>query len=686
MLDEIYVHKVTLDPDEPTDFIDAYLCEIARCQDDGKSTFEDLFVARSETTETTLQWALLYMINYPNVQTKVRAEIHAVIRRGRFPTMADRKQMPYMEATLMEVQRCGDVVPLGVPHAATRNTTLAGYVIPKGTTVTTVFSSLYSDANIWKNPKVFNLSRFLDSDGNVVKSENLLQFSADRKVSNPKPLRAAMWYSVLFTNVAAVAVFGLVLLLFFLRSTSRPAHQPPGPTPWPLIGNFLSLRGDLFTALHKLRSQYGDIYLLYMGSTPAVFVHGRENLQEVLVTRGDEFADRPKLLFSEILSKGKGVASASGQPWKEQRRFALHTLRDFGFGKMSSEVRVIEEIKILLRCLTATKGSTFSIGKLFHTSVGNVINSLVFGDRFQHDDPKMVTCTRSIEETLDKIGGSGAVNFVPWLKYLPGDFFGFKNIMKNKDLVESFLIDQIQQHKETLNPDEPRDFIDAYLSEMYKAQEKDPHTTFEDEQLLKVIEDLFVAGTETTATTLQWALVYMINYPDVQTKVRAEIRSVIGRGRFPTMADRKHMPYMEATLMEVLRCGDISPLSVPHAASQDTSLAGYAIPKGTIIMTPLISLHKDPQVWKDPEVFDPCRFLDSDGNIVKSDNLLPFSAGKRVCLGESLARMELFLYLSSMLQRFIFKAPEGVTSLSEKAIIGLTRRPPKYSLRAVTAS
>ncbi|XP_064600805.1 cytochrome P450 2J6-like [Liolophura sinensis] len=494
-----------------------------------------------------------------------------------------------------------------------------------------------------------------------------------------------MWYDVLCTNVAAVAVVVLVLLVFFLRSTSRPAHQPPGPTPWPVIGNFPSLRGDLFTALQKLRSQYGDIYLLYMGSKPAVFVHGRENLQEVLVTRGDEFADRPKLLFSETLSKGKGVGCASGEPWKEQRRFALQTLRDFGFGKVSLEGRVIEEIEVLVECLTSTKESTFPIGKLIHTSVGNVICSLVFGDRFQHDDPKFVAYMSSIEKNFEDVGFAGPLNFIPWLKYLPGDFFNFKKVMNNVEVLESFTSDQIQHHKDTFNPDEPRDFIDAYLSEMYKAQEKNPHTTFEDEQLLKVIGDLFVAGTETTSTTLQWALLYMINYPAVQTKVRAEIHSVIGRGRFPTMADRKHMPYMEATLMEVQRCADITPLSVPHAASQDTSLAGYAIPKGTIIMTPLISLHKDPQVWKDPEVFDPSRFLDSDGNIVKSDNLLPFSAGKRVCLGESLARMELFLFLTSMLQRFVFKAPEGVTSLSEKAVIGITRQPPAYNLRAIMA-
>lgn len=116
-----------------------------------------------------------------------------------------------------------------------------------------------------------------------------------------------MWHDLLFTNVAAVAVFVLVLLLFFLRSTSRPANLPPGPTPWPLIGNIPSLRGDLFTALQKLRSQYGDVYLLYMGGMPAVFVHGREHLREVLVTRGDEFADRPKLMFSEILTEGKGT-------------------------------------------------------------------------------------------------------------------------------------------------------------------------------------------------------------------------------------------------------------------------------------------------------------------------------------------------------------------------------------------
>lgn len=154
-------------------------------------------------------------------------------------------------------------------------------------------------------------------------------------------------------------------------------------------------------------------------------------------------------------------------------------MRDFGFGKVSSEVRVIEEIEVLLKCLTDTKESTFAIGKRFHTSLGNVICSLVFGDRLEHDDPQFVTCTKLIEEVLDNIGGAGPVNFIPWLKYLPGDVFGVQKTIENRDKVDSFLMDQIQQHKETFNADEPRDFIDAYLSEMYTAQEKDPHTTFE---------------------------------------------------------------------------------------------------------------------------------------------------------------------------------------------------------------
>ncbi|XP_064602501.1 cytochrome P450 2C26-like [Liolophura sinensis] len=491
-----------------------------------------------------------------------------------------------------------------------------------------------------------------------------------------------MSYDELFTNVAALAVFVLVLLLFVLRSTSRPAHLPPGPTPWPLIGNFPSLRGDLFTALQKLRSMYGDVYLLYMGSMPTVFVHDLDNIREVLVTRGDEFADRPNLMIAEKISKGKGVANTSGEVWKQQRRYTLHTLRDFGVGKSSLEQKVMEEVEVLIQCLRDTGGDTFPMGKLLHTSVSNVICSIVFGNRFEHEDPKFVKYMKAIDENIESVGFAGPINFLPWLKYIPGDFFKYHRTLRNVDMVEAFILDEIKSHKETLDPDEPRDFIDAYLSEIARCQD-DENSTFEDEQLLKVIGDLFVAGTETSATTLRWALFYMINYPDVQTKVRAEIHSVIGRGRFPTMADRKQMPYMEATLMEVQRCGDVAPLGVPHAASRNTSLAGYVIPKGTTVITVFSSLHSDPNIWKNPKMFDPSRFLDSDGNVIKCESLLPFSAGKRVCLGESLARMELFLFLTSMLQRFVFKAPKGMTSLPEERLLGLTQSPVPYELRAL---
>ena len=141
--------------------------------------------------------------------------------------------------------------------------------------------------------------------------------------------------------------------------------------------------------------------------------------------------------------------------------------------------------------------------------------------------------------------------------------------------------------------------------------------------------DLFVAGTDTTATTLKWAILYLMLHPDIQRKIHEELDMVIGRERMPTLEDRKVLPYTEAVLLEIQRIATIVPLSVPHSTAYDTKLAGYDIPAGTFILSNLWAVHHDPKVWKDPEEFKPERFLNEDGTaVVQREELIPFSIGK----------------------------------------------------------
>jgi len=222
-------------------------------------------------------------------------------------------------------------------------------------------------------------------------------------------------------------------------------------------------------------------------------------------------------------------------------------------------------------------------------------------------------------------------------------------------------------------------FIYAWLNQ---SEKPDPNNYLSKEQMPAVLLDFFVAGSDTTTNSLSWALLYLAKHPDIQKKVQQEIDDVIGRERTPAMTDQKAMPYAEANIMEAQRLASIVPLSVFRCAREDTSLAGYSIPNKTIIVPNLWAIHHDPEIFPEPFRFNPDRFIAADGSLKRPDELIPFGLGKRQCLGESLARMELFLYFTNMLQHFTFKPAEGaeITLEYEYSII---LEPNEQKLRAI---
>ncbi|XP_072505767.1 LOW QUALITY PROTEIN: cytochrome P450 2J2-like [Notamacropus eugenii] len=237
------------------------------------------------------------------------------------------------------------------------------------------------------------------------------------------------------------------------------------------------------------------------------------------------------------------------------------------------------------------------------------------------------------------------------------------------------------------------DYHDSQFQELLKSLDEvlllearwesqdDIHPSFSEENLVFCTLDLFLAGTETTSTTLRWALLYMALNPEIQGKIQAEIDRVLGQSRYPTMADKENMPYTNAAVHEVQRMGNIVPFNVPRVARVDTTVAGYHVPKGTVLSTNLTTLHRDPKEWATPETFNPEHFLEN-GQFKKRESFLPFSIGKSVCLGEQLARTELFLFFTSLLQKFTFQAPAN-TQLSLDYRIGLTCSPVSYKICAL---
>uniref|UniRef100_A0A8C3Y0J0 CP2J2 protein n=1 Tax=Catharus ustulatus TaxID=91951 RepID=A0A8C3Y0J0_CATUS len=419
-----------------------------------------------------------------------------------------------------------------------------------------------------------------------------------------------------------------------------------------------------------------------MGSMKFVMVNGMRLVREVLINQGDKFMERPDFPIDEQVFSKIGLVSSSGHLWKAQRRFTLSTLRNFGLGKRSLEERIQEECQFLgdelLGLFFSSPGNPFNPQLKVTNAVANVICSLIFGNRFDYHDEDFQSLLKLMYEMTVLHGSITSQlynNFPSIMKYLPG---AHHTIIKNWRLLRKFMQEQINKHKEDWNPSESRDYIDSYLLEISKDHDSD---TFREEHLMACTLDLMFAGIETTSSTLRWALLFMAIHPEIQARVQAEIDAVIGQARPPALEDRNNLHYTNAVIHEVQRKGNVVPFNVPRMASEDAYVDGYFIPKGTGIMANLSSLMFDKNEWKTPEHFNPEHFL-KDGKFWKNEYFIPFSLGKRSCLGELLARSELFLFFTSLLQKFTFQAPPD-TKLSLQPMIGIAMAPKPYKICAV---
>ncbi|XP_064203283.1 cytochrome P450 2K1-like [Anguilla rostrata] len=484
--------------------------------------------------------------------------------------------------------------------------------------------------------------------------------------------------------LVCIAVLFFILLL--KSSTKSSGYKfPPGPKPWPLIGNLNILNMNFpQKTMCELAEQYGPVFTFHMGMKKYVVLTGYEAVKEALVTQADDFGERGLNAMNSHNFQGKGILFGVGESWKTMRRFTLSTLRDFGMGRSTIEDRIIDEAQLLLEVFAQHQGKPFDVTTPMNSAVSNIICVLVFGNRFQYDDPQFLRLQQLVSENVRLAVSpmSQIYNAFPVPIFRIGDI---RKMGKNKIESSSYFRKVYKQRKEEHDSNDVRSFIDRFIAKQ-NEEHKNPHTFFEEENMVLTVANLFGAGTETTSTTLRWGLLFMMKYPHIQEKVQAEIENVIGRERPPRIDDRKRMPYTDAVVHETQRFGNIVPNNLLHETRTDTTFRGYHIPKGTPVIPLLTSVLYDKTQWQTPHQFNPGHFLDAEGRFVKKDAFMPFSAGRRICVGETLAKMELFLFFTSLLQRFTFKPPPGVLpeDLDISPCPGLTSSPVPYKLCAIS--
>uniref|UniRef100_A0A914X7R8 Cytochrome P450 n=1 Tax=Plectus sambesii TaxID=2011161 RepID=A0A914X7R8_9BILA len=511
-----------------------------------------------------------------------------------------------------------------------------------------------------------------------------------------------------------VIVIAAIAYFLYRELYGKREGLPPGPTPWPVVGNILQL--DLKhpeKSLVQWGKQYGPVFTIWM-PVPFVIVNDYDLMKESFLKQGDIFAGRPETFIMRQLAKGNfGLVFARDELWREQRRFALHVLRDFGVGRNMLEPKILDQARELISILHSTKGPT-QLKPALTFAVGNVINVMIVGYAWKFGDQRMKEFQAIVDEFIAFVTKPTILllELYPWIRFFEPPFnIGFKRLEKSNHRFQSFFSEEIRKHKETLDENEqPRDYTDAYLIEMNKRIKagnqvpcRTPHaakvenfqllrrrkslrhavaacggSSFSEWQLQVAMGDMWSAGMETTVTTLRFAFLYLLNYPNVLKKLHEEMDEMVGRERDLSMSDQKILPYLCATIHEVQRIANIVPINIQHTVTEDVVVGGYRIPKDTIVVAQTPSIHLDEKLFPDPYTFSPERHIDANGRFVKNEHILPFSIGKRACMGESLARMELFLFLGSLVQHCDFRPADGKTPPPIETVIGSVQSPAPY--------
>ncbi|KAJ7966840.1 Cytochrome P450 [Quillaja saponaria] len=483
---------------------------------------------------------------------------------------------------------------------------------------------------------------------------------------------------LLFVILLSLAIF----VIFFLRIRNE-THRPPGPPGIPFIGNLHQL-GNTNPHLHlwKLSKQYGPLMFLRLGSIPTLVVSSANIAKEVLKNHDLQVSSRPSLVGQQKLSyNGLDVAfTPYGEYWREIRKICVLHLFNSKHVQSFRSIREDEVMKMIKRI--SSSASSNKIINLSSTSISftsNLICKVAFGKRCEEEEEEESSDQRSrfhelLNEAQAMLGTFFFSDYFPlmgWVDRLSGLLWRLEKNFKEFDIFYQQLIDE---HLDPNRPNpEQHDIIDVLLRIMKNPNSFSISITFA--HIKAILMNIFIAGTDTSAATLVWAMTELSKNPRVMNKVQEEIRNIHGEKSFINEDDTQELPYLKAVIKETFRLYMPAPLLVPRETTQSCNIEGYVIQPKTLVYINAWAIGRDPEVWENPEEFYPERFLGSSIDFRGKDfELIPFGAGRRICPGIEMGAVTVDLALANLLHVFDWELSPGTEKedIDNDVIPGIT--------------
>ncbi|RCV29978.1 hypothetical protein SEVIR_6G055100v4 [Setaria viridis] len=498
-------------------------------------------------------------------------------------------------------------------------------------------------------------------------------------------------WAATFTVLLATAVLFLTAVLrCHHRRQARKHNLPPGPRPWPVIGN-LNLIGPLpHRSIRELSARHGPLMFLRFGSFPVVVASSVDAAEFFLRTQDLAFLDRPRMACGKytVYNYSGMLWSHYGAYWRQLRKLWLTELLSAKQLRLTESVRA-DEVRAMLRDLRAASaggGGAVVLKDHLLMATLNVVSRMVLGRKYVGEGAGADAAAATpdefrwmIEEIFFLNGALHVGDMVPWLGWF--DPHGYVARMKRlAKMFDAFVEHVLREHDDRRRREGPafvpKDMVDLLLQ---LADDPSLDVPIDRNGVKASILELITGGTDTSSVTMEWAMSELLRKPDVLAKATEELDRVVGRDRLVAEGDIPSLPYLDAVVKEAMRLHPVVPLLVPRVSREDTSVAGYDIPKGTRILVSVWAIGRDPAVWGDAaEEFRPERFVGSEVDVKGQHlQLLPFGSGRRMCPAHGLGLRMVQLVLANLLHGFTWRLPDGVVaeelSMEEKFGISVSR-------------